>query len=56
MEVLPCVCSGQDGSALWRPDRRELFGQDYQRDKAHGNIQPGRSKPRQGDQISVLWY
>jgi hypothetical protein len=47
------LCSGQDGSALWRPDRRELFGQDYQRDKAHGDIQSGCPKPRQGELISV---
>jgi hypothetical protein len=50
------VCSGQDGSALWRPNRRELFGQDYQRDKAHGNIQSGRPKPRQGEETSVMRF
>lgn len=40
-------------AALWRPDRQHVPGENHQHGEADGDLQPGRSEPRQGSVKNV---
>lgn len=46
---------GQNDFALWRYDRQQLPGKNYQHDETHWNLQLGSAKPRQGIYCTITY-